>query len=340
MTCLIPEAKRAAVARGLTAAFGTPELDVPPVALSGGLSGARLLKIRVGGIAYALRLEGPTNSFGDPARSFGCMQTAADALLAPRVWHADPAEGLAIMDLVPTKSLALDYPGDGRGKLVELAQALRVLHATRPFPPLVDFMEGMGGLIAQQRATDLLPPGTTQAVFELFVGVAAVYRTRDEDRVSSHNDLNPNNVLYDGRRLWLIDWECAFLADRYVDLAAVANWFAADADGKDLLLRTYLGAEPSAEQRARFEVMRAVNHVYYGAIFLVAAAAERPDARWPEGTLADGPSLGALREGLRAGTFTMQPWENRVTYAKARLAQAQADMEAAGFSAALARAAA
>ena len=42
--------------------------------------------------------------------------------------------------------------------------------------------------------------------------------------VSSHNDLfKPDNILFDGQRIWLVDWEAAFLNDPYADLAAVAN---------------------------------------------------------------------------------------------------------------------
>jgi len=77
-----------------------------------------------------------------------------------------------------------------------------------------------------------------------------------------------------------------------------------------------------------------VNHVYYGTIFLVAAAGERSEARLAETTLA-GATLGELKAGLRTGGFTLQPWENRIAYAKARLAQAQADMASGSFAAAL-----
>jgi len=35
----------------------------------------------------------------------------------------------------------------------------------------------------------------------------------DPNRVSSHNDLNINNVLYDGQRVWISDWEAAFPID-------------------------------------------------------------------------------------------------------------------------------
>ena len=42
--------------------------------------------------------------------------------------------------------------------------------------------------------------------------------------VSSPNDLfKPDNILFDGQGVWLVDWEAAFLNDRYADLAVVAN---------------------------------------------------------------------------------------------------------------------
>ncbi|WP_341501177.1 choline/ethanolamine kinase family protein [Gallaecimonas sp. GXIMD4217] len=39
--------------------------------------------------------------------------------------------------------------------------------------------------------------------------------------VPTHVDLVPENCLWQGRRLWLIDWEYASLADPYYDLAGV-----------------------------------------------------------------------------------------------------------------------
>ena len=52
MSHAFPESNRAAVYRALLAAFGTTELDAA-VPLSGGLSGALIFRIRVGGIANA-----------------------------------------------------------------------------------------------------------------------------------------------------------------------------------------------------------------------------------------------------------------------------------------------
>ena len=323
MSCPFPEAKRAAVDRGLMAAFGTTQLDgAQPV--RGGLSGAGVWRIRVGGIAYLLRIETASDSLRDPVRGHACLRTAAAAFLAPRVRYADAADGVSISDFVQPHSLALDYPGAGHALVVELAQAVRVLHETPAFPPLVDGLEAMDGLIARLRAMDILDGAATAELFARYDAVRAGYRTRAEDLVSSHNDLNPGNVLYDGVRLWLVDWEAAFLADRYIDLATVANWFTRDAAGEAMLLATYFGRAPAPEERARFDRMRLVNHVFTGAIFLNGAMAERP-GRLEDRTLA-GPDLTALHAGLGTGDFDILAWENRVAYGKARLAAALAGL--------------
>ncbi len=320
MTSPIPELLRPAVDRGLMAAFGTTELD-SVTALSGGLSGAAVCRIRVGGIAYALRLTLSRDELRDPARGFACMGIAAEACLAPRVRYANAQDGVVIMDLVEAQPL-FEYPGDGGPLIVELAQAVRALHQTPTFPALTDYMAGMDELIGLHRASGLIDPAATGELFERYAELAGAYRTAPGDVVSSHNDINPGNVIYDGRRLWLIDWEAAFAADRYVDLATVGNWFArGDRRAEDLLLTTYFGAPPTREQRARFEVMRVVNHVFAGVIFLNGAAGERPGAELVDRTLA-GPSLTDMHYGLGAGAVSFARWDDRVDYGKARLVEA------------------
>jgi aminoglycoside phosphotransferase (APT) family kinase protein len=265
------ERHQPAVDRALLSAFGTTTLD-SATPLSGGLSGAGLWRIRVGGIPYVLKIEESRHAVIDPARAYACMRVAAAAFLAPRVRYAEPADGIAIMEHVAPVSLA-EYGGPGL--IVELAQAARLLHQTPAFPPQTDYLEGVSGLIDQFRALDVLDPAATDELFALWARFRAGYRTRPEDRVSSHNDLNPGNVVYDGSRLWLVDWDAAFLADRYVDLATLANWFTRDAAGEAALLSTYFGRAPDLEEQARFELMRLVNHVFAGARIPSRAAARR-----------------------------------------------------------------
>ncbi len=304
-----------AVAKALRAAFGTDVMDgwTP---LSGGLSGAGVWRIRVGGIAYLLKVETPErDGLRDPHRSYACMKLAAEACIAPRVRYADPGDGVMILDHVEAR----DFIGARADLVIELAQAVRALHATPGFPPLVDYLDGLAALVDQ--AEGAVPAGT----FGVWERLYAVCRGLEPQPVSSHNDLNPRNILWDGRRVWLIDWEAAFRADRYVDLAAVANTYAADPDGEALLLRTYFGREGTTAEHARLWLFRQVSHVFHAAIFLVEQA---------RGGSLDGPELDAIHQGLALGEPLLDTSEGRRAYGLARLRTVTANLASEAFDAA------
>lgn len=324
----IPEAHRAAVARALNAAFGTSELDGARP-LGGGLSGAQIFRIRVGGIAYLLRIEAARDAFRDPVRGYACMQIAADGLLAPRVRYASAEDGVAILDFIEERSLTLDYPGDREALIVEVAQGVRALHAGPPFPPLVDYLDGMDALVAQFQARGLVAPAAMEELLDLYGVLRAGYRTAPGDLVASHNDLNPRNMLYDGARLWFVDWESAFLADRFVDLACIANLFAHTPAQETLLLRAYFGQVDEAH-RARLYVMRQVNHLFYGLVMAGAVVGQPPAADL------SGPTLASLHEALGLGEPVLDTDAGRFGYAKARLAAALSGLRDPRFAQAMA----
>lgn len=321
MTNPIPEAHRAAVDRALLAAFGTAELDaVTP--LGGGLSDALVFRIRVGGIPYLLRIDGTTDGFRDPERWRICMRIAAEACLAPPVRYACAGDGVAILDFIPERSMTLDYAGTKEDLLVELGQTVRILHQCAPFPPLMDYLDATDLLVGQFRASGIVDAETIRAPLARYAEVASVYRRLPGDLVSSHNDLNPRNILYDGRRLWLVDWEASFLADRYVDLAAVVNFFATSDEEAEIVLRAYFGGPSSAQQRARLFLARQISHVFYGVMFLSGAAAERPGMDLsPPGD--GGRSLAALHGALALGEPIFERPEGRAEYGWAHLAAAR-----------------
>ena len=57
----------------------------------------------------------------------------------------------------------------------------------------------------------------------------------------AHHDINPRNVLFDGERLWLVDWEMAFRNDPLADVANIANNFSDVPDVDTLVLEGWLG---------------------------------------------------------------------------------------------------
>ena len=100
--------------------------------------------------------------------------------------------------------------------------------------------------------------------------------------VSSHNDFfKPDNILFDGQRVWLVDWEAAFLNDRYADLAVVANLVVTNDAEERVYLQEYFGQPPDEYQLARFFLMQQIAHMFYAMAFLLLGSAGKP-VDWSE----------------------------------------------------------
>ncbi len=146
---------------------------------------------------------------------------------------------------------------------------LRSLHSLPPFSKAMNY-ETLGGFIRKFKDSNIMPAVETEEVFVRHAEVAEIYPRHQPDMVSSHSapDLKPENILLDGHQVWVVDWEAAFLNDRYFDLAVVANFVVTNDAEEQIYLREYFGQPPGEYQLARFFLMRQIMHMFYAAIFL------------------------------------------------------------------------
>jgi thiamine kinase-like enzyme len=154
----------------------------------------------------------------------------------------------------------------------KLADLLRHLHSLPPFPKLRNYLDTVDSLIRKFQDAKILPESMTEELFKLYAHVTSVYPRHDQDLVSCHNDLKPENILFDGERAWLVDWEAAFLNDRYADLAVVANFVVMNDNDEVDFLRRYFRKEVNKYRLARFFLMRQVVHMFYFTVFMLLAA--------------------------------------------------------------------
>ena len=95
--------------------------------------------------------------------------------------------------------------------------------------------------------------------------------------VSSHNDPHPGNILFDGERLWLIDWESAYRNDPAVDLAIMTMYLAGTPELQEVLLQSWGGLPSDPRLRARVFVMRQLAKLFYGCANGLYLSGTRPD---------------------------------------------------------------
>ena len=326
----IPETKTDAVSRALREAFGTAEMDEVR-AMTAGLSKALVFRIVVQGNPYLLRVimntdiaAGPGQ--GDQTHHFAAMKIAAQAGIGPCVWYTSTEDGVSITDFVAAQ------PFPRTEALALLPATLQKLHALPAFPSarVVNFLDAMDKLVQRFQASEVLPASEAAELFEFYAQVKQAYPTDGSETVPSHNDMRPENILYDGHRAWLVDWEAAFLNDRYLDLAVVANFVATNAAEEDTYLRRYFGEPASEYRRARLYLMRQLLHLFYPAFIMALSCKGRSI-----GSIANAPDLPNFLARIWAGEIDLADDETKLEYAKAHMNQALQNSRTPRFQEAL-----
>lgn len=216
---------------------GPAELE----AIGGGITNHNVV-VRCGGRAsYVARLCEDRPLLGiDRRNEVVCQRAAAELGVAPEVVHHEP--GLLVSRFVEGQTLAV---ADLREppRLARAAGLLRRLHGSwdtmtgevlyfSPFQAARTYARTAAGLGAR------LPVD----IEDLLSDARALARRLGPFRpVPCHNDLLPANLIDDGHRLWLVDWEYAGIGHPLFDLANLAANAGLDDEQESTLLAAYRG---------------------------------------------------------------------------------------------------
>ncbi|HWH94635.1 MAG TPA: choline kinase family protein [Baekduia sp.] len=234
-----------------------------PSALGGGITNHNF-RARFGATEVVLRIAGrDTDLLGiDRAAEQVATQAAAELGIAPAVLASLPEHGCmvtAFVDAAPIAEQALREPP----ALPEVARALRAFHERAPSLPARFEVSQLARdylALARDRGAELPPAAWDAAALAKRIA-AAVAGHPEHASVPCHDDLLAANILSDGRRVWLVDWEYAGMGDRYFDLGnlSINNGFT-DADDR-ALLEAYWNAPCTPRRFAALRVMRSLSDV-------------------------------------------------------------------------------
>ena len=262
----LPQAQQARAEQAIAQAFpgALPQTFEP---LHGGLSGAPVYKLVVDGRAYVLRIILQQSMLDDPVRQLACLRLAAERGIAPPLEYANVELGLSISAFIAHQPAIPELKRSDE-LVAHFGGLMRRLHAGPAFPVFLDAFQMIEGGLAHLAGRGVALPALTQAALAEF---ETVRQTLQPHLVTApcHNDLNPSNVLYDGRRLWLIDWESACAGDPLFDLAGLIGWFVLDARQEATLLRAYFGRAPGELELAKLALMKHVSWWFYAVVFLL-----------------------------------------------------------------------
>jgi thiamine kinase-like enzyme len=183
-------------------------------------------------------------------------RAAHAAGLSPEVVHAEP--GALVMRFIAGRTLAAKDVREPE-MLPRIVELLRRCHGEVPrhlrgpalifwpFHVLRDYAATLeeGG---SRWMPELPRLRALIARFEAALGPTEI--------VFGHNDLLPSNVIDDGERLWLIDWDYAGFSTALFDLANLATNSSLDSAQEHALLSLYYRREPELALLSAFAAMR------------------------------------------------------------------------------------
>jgi aminoglycoside phosphotransferase (APT) family kinase protein len=286
-------------------------------AISQGLSGAGVYAVTTSRGAYVLRVQDRRVEGEYFAHQLRVLRRVAEAEIAPALVHVDEPARAVVSVRIPGTPLpaALANPAERPRVLGSVVEQLRRLHAldttglTRREP-----------LPYARLAWDnqRVRPGFPAWAGDLGASFDAIARVLEADPRSAltHNDINPGNVLWDGERVWLVDWEQSGVGHPYFDLASLALFLRLEDDTLFGLTQSHDGAPLTEVARASLKALRKLSGLFCGLIILDLVK----DLTHVAPRLADAPSLGDCYDGMRTGKLPLRSPAGQLAFGQALLA--------------------
>lgn len=216
---------------------------VAPEPLGGGLSN-RNFTVRDRGRDYVVRIGADLPEHHvERSRELRVGRAAAARGISPAIVHAEP--GAMVLERIEGRTFTADDVADPatRARIVALLRRVHVelpgaIDGPPPFFWVFHVLRSYDRLLrgAGHRLSGLDGWAARAATLERAVGPV--------DLVFAHNDLLAANLIDDGKRLWLIDWEYGGFGSPLFDLANLATNSGLDLEAERSLLAAYFGRPP------------------------------------------------------------------------------------------------
>lgn len=278
-------------------------------AVTAGNSGAGVFIVDCAGAKSILKVTAQAEPVEGWKRAIATQSAAAEFGLAPAVLYVDEERRAVLSAFVADHSFPAFFgnPVTRDNAIAALGRMVRAIHSIAPLPehsvadPNSMFAMFWNGLQPDASGKDVVPAFARDAWQQI-----ADERAPDSDRVAvlSHNDMNPTNIVFDGERLLMLDWQTAALNDPYYDLATIAMFLRFDERASLQLLSAYDNASVVAVPPL-FKYFRRVTAALCGSAFLFVARKRGYNTADTGLTIDAVPSLGDIYAALRSGTLNL-----------------------------------
>lgn len=227
-----------------------------------------------------LRLPGKgTEDYINRAVEAVTARAAAAAGVSPEVLHFDERTGVMVTRFI--EGAETMSPGRFKtraGAPARAGEAFRKLHESGVvFPFRFDPFGMIDSYLKVLSAKEVaLPDGYGDVVGEADRSVRAALNARPLPLRPCHCDPLCENFLDTGTRMWMVDWEYSGTNDPMWDLGDLSVEAEFDATQDEAMIHAYFGGEPSAPERGRMVIYKALCNLLWTLWGLIQVANGNP----------------------------------------------------------------
>jgi thiamine kinase-like enzyme len=221
--------------------------------LPGGLTNRNYRVTTETGASYVARFSSAKSALLaiDRAAEYRNSRLAAGIGVGPKVVDYAPADGVLLVEWIDGRTF-VDADLDNPQQLTRLAETCRRLHGGDRFTSDFDMFDVQRRYLAIVRESGFRLPADYDAFAPTVRRIERALRASAPPTVPCHNDLLAANIMDDGARLWLIDYEYSGNNDPCFELGNIWSEAGLEVDRLEHLVAAYYGRPaPVATARAR-----------------------------------------------------------------------------------------
>lgn len=226
--------------------------------LGGGFSGGHLYTLDYNGKQYIARRTGGVYGPKGIIQEVAILKEANKAGICPDMIYANSETGLIIMEKIDSILPAEFCPGliaasDELEK--QMLAHLRKMQKLTPDHAVVTERNDLFHLkkFVDSSSFSILPEATQKML------KSCLEWPLGSEIGLNHNDLHMRNMLYDGKKLYIIDWECAGYGPKDYDVVVFCNDQVMTLEAGLAFYARYLMRTPTADEAKRFSRLRVIN---------------------------------------------------------------------------------
>ncbi len=210
--------------------------------LNGGYSNETYI-VRVGENKYVIKINFSQNEYLNLTRQteLEAQSMAAAMGIAPKVLSDLHQSAYSISEFINGHLMEHDEIVK-KENIITIASALLKVHSMKGINRINSAFDLINGYVKGIEKFNIILP---EGYHDILAQTEVIRRKRSLDTVNNnkycHNDILGNNLLFDGTKVTVIDWELSGIGDPYMDLASLpySNNFSEEED--KLLLESYFG---------------------------------------------------------------------------------------------------